>query len=483
MKFDPSLYWVCDLEVIAARPLASLAQAACEGGVTMVQLRAKRASYSEIFAAAHVLNAILRPRGIPLIVNDHLDVALAIGAAGVHLGQGDASLAEARSQLGPRAILGLSVESLEQAAAAEHADYLGVSAIFATPTKSDVARLWGLQGLRELRACTSLPLVAIGGLSVENARAVIEAGADGIAVVSAIGAAPDPLRATRELRRTLDETPRPPRRYRRLLTIAGSDSIGGAGIQADLKTFAAHGAYGMSVLSALTAQNTQGVRAISEVAPDFVRAQLRAVFEDMGVDAIKIGMLQDEGVIRVVAEELQRAGVSRVVLDPVMVAKGGHRLLKEGAARRLREELFPRALLVTPNLPEAEVLLERPLRSAMDMEKAARDLLEYGPAFVLLKGGHGEGPESRDFLASREAEQWFTATRIVTPHTHGTGCTLSAALAAELSGSGELNFRAVAACVGRAKAYLSAAIREGAVYRLGQGQGPVQHFPRGWPDR
>lgn len=267
------------------------------------------------------------------------------------------------------------------------------------------------------------------------------------------------------------------RTYRRALTIAGSDSGGGAGIQADLKTFSALGCYGMSVLTALTAQNTRQVRSIYEVDPAFVADQIDAVVEDIGVDAVKIGMLHTALVIRVVADRIRRYRLRPVVQDPVMVAKSGDRLLEPEAIEALRTELLPLATVITPNLREAEVLLGRPISSRSAMREAACALLELGPEAVLLKGGHLEEPTSPDVLYQRSDPEprWLEAERVSTPNTHGTGCTLSSAIAAYLArGYG------IPEAIQAAKSYLSEALRAGSDYRLGEGHGPVHHFYAYW---
>ncbi len=270
---------------------------------------------------------------------------------------------------------------------------------------------------------------------------------------------------------------RPARTYRRVLTIAGSDSGGGAGIQADLKTIAALGCYGASAITALTAQNTTGVRAIHPVPPAFTAAQIDAVLEDIGADAVKIGMLYSSELIRTVAQSLRRWGARHIVLDPVMVAQSGDRLLREEAVEALKEQLIPLADLITPNLPEAEVLLGRPLRGAAEMEEALPDLGRLGSRAVLLKGGHLEGAESTDLLYVPHEGRTvaFSSPRLATRNTHGTGCTLSAAVAAGLAKG-----RPLLEAVREAKAYLEAALRAGAGYAIGRGHGPVHHFHRFW---
>nr|7R8Y_A Chain A, Phosphomethylpyrimidine Kinase [synthetic construct]7R8Y_B Chain B, Phosphomethylpyrimidine Kinase [synthetic construct] len=257
------------------------------------------------------------------------------------------------------------------------------------------------------------------------------------------------------------------------LTIAGSDSGGGAGIQADLKTFSALGVYGMSVITAVTAQNTLGVQGVHDIPPELVAAQIDAVFEDLRVDAVKTGMLSNAEIVEAVAEALRRYGVRPLVVDPVMVAKSGDPLLAPDAVEALKERLFPLATIITPNLPEAEVLLGRPIRTEEEMEEAARRLLALGPKAVLLKGGHLEGEEAVDLLADGEGIHRFSAPRVQTRNTHGTGCTLSAAIAAHLARGHDLP-----EAVREAKAYLTGAIK--AAPSIGHGHGPVNHFHAWW---
>ncbi len=267
------------------------------------------------------------------------------------------------------------------------------------------------------------------------------------------------------------------RTYRRVLTIAGSDSGGGAGIQADLKTVAALGCYGMSAITALTAQNTQGVRGIHAVPPEFAAAQIAAVLEDIGADAVKIGMLYSAELIRTVAAELARFDARNVVLDPVMVAQSGDRLLRDDAVGAIREHLMPLTDVITPNLPEAEVLVGRPVRTLADMLAAARELGRYGGRSILIKGGHREDADSTDllYLVGEDRVVSLPGERIPTRNNHGTGCTLSSAIAAFLA-RGE----ALEPAVRQAKDYITAAIRAGADYRLGHGHGPVHHFHQWW---
>ncbi|MEZ0213981.1 MAG: bifunctional hydroxymethylpyrimidine kinase/phosphomethylpyrimidine kinase [Xanthobacteraceae bacterium] len=261
------------------------------------------------------------------------------------------------------------------------------------------------------------------------------------------------------------------------VTIAGSDSGGGAGIQADLKAFSALGVYGASVLTALTAQNTRGVTAIHDVPAEFVAQQMDAVFSDLAVNAVKIGMLSRPEVIETVAAGLDRHRLETVVLDPVMVAASGDRLLRPEAMETLRRHLLPRALLITPNLPEAAALLDMPqARTPKEMRAQAERLLAFGARAVLVKGGHGDGPFSIDVLIDADGVSEYAAPRIATANTHGTGCTLSSAIAAGLARGLKLR-----AAVQAAKDYLTRAIAESDRLSIGHGHGPVHHFHALWP--
>ncbi len=269
--------------------------------------------------------------------------------------------------------------------------------------------------------------------------------------------------------------------YPRVLSIAGSDSGGGAGIQADLKTFAALGCFGMTAITALTAQNTTGVRAIHGVPPDMLRQQIDAVLEDIGVDAVKIGMLHAPDIVRTVAQAIDRHHLQRVVLDPVMVATSGAKLIDDPAIAVLVAELFPRAQLITPNLDEAALLVGRPLHTPQDMAQAAQVLLDQGAQAVLLKGGHLPGDSVVDVLLQRAAEPlWMQAPRIATANTHGTGCTLSSAIAAHLALGA-----ALPAAVQAARTFVRQALQAGAAVKTGYGNGPLNHgfaprVMRGW---
>jgi hydroxymethylpyrimidine/phosphomethylpyrimidine kinase len=256
------------------------------------------------------------------------------------------------------------------------------------------------------------------------------------------------------------------------MTIAGSDSGGGAGIQADLKTFAALGVYGTSVLTAITAQNTVAVTAVHEVPTDIIAAQIAAVMGDIGADAVKTGMLSSSAIVELVAGELKRHRVRQLVVDPVMVAKSGDSLLRPEAVESLRTRLVPLAAVVTPNIPEAEVLTGLKITSDADVRRAAQQIIGMGARAVVVKGGHREGPAT-DLFYDGARFQEFTAPRIQTTNTHGTGCTFASAVAAGLARGMD-----VLDAVALAKEYVTEAIRH--AFPVGQGHGPLNHFYKLW---
>ncbi|MGV1771176.1 bifunctional hydroxymethylpyrimidine kinase/phosphomethylpyrimidine kinase [Agrobacterium vitis] len=274
----------------------------------------------------------------------------------------------------------------------------------------------------------------------------------------------------------------PPPRIANVLSIAGSDPSGGAGIQADLKVFSALGVYGMAALTALTAQNTQGVAAVELLDPMFVVRQVEAVFADIRVDAVKIGMLANADIVGAVAAVLAGHTAVPVILDPVMVAKGGAALLDDKAVGALVGQLLPRVRLITPNLPEAAALLR--VAEAVDrdgMEAQARALLGLGAKAVLLKGGHLPGDQSPDLLVTPTLTLWLEGERIATANTHGTGCSLSSAIAAELAKAEDSETDdALAKAVTVAKAWLAGAVRSAGQLSVGSGHGPVHHFYQTW---
>jgi hydroxymethylpyrimidine/phosphomethylpyrimidine kinase len=256
------------------------------------------------------------------------------------------------------------------------------------------------------------------------------------------------------------------------LTIAGSDTIGGAGIQADLKTFSALGVYGTTAITALTAQNTKGVSSINEAPADFVKAQIDAVLSDLAVGAVKIGMTASQPIVEAIADRLEHWKPKNVVLDPVMIATSGDRLLADGTIDAIRTRLMPLASLVTPNLPEAAALLNEPVAQSEDaIADQGRRILKLGVPAVLIKGGHGEGPESIDYLITADRVVRFAAPRVKTKNVHGTGCTLSSAIAAGLAKGDSLED-----AIRQAKDYVSAAIAAADRLGISRDNGPIHHF-------
>lgn len=262
---------------------------------------------------------------------------------------------------------------------------------------------------------------------------------------------------------------------KKVLTIAGSDSGGGAGIQADLKTFTAFGVFGTSVITAVTAQNTVGVQGIQEIPAEFVGKQIDSVMQDIGADSVKIGMLANEGVIEVVADRIKKYKMELVVLDPVMVAKSGDRLIRESSKNALIKKLLPLAYLITPNLYEAEVITGLKIENAQQMIAAAKKILKMGPKNVLVKGGHlADGKDAIDVLVNEKNSWKFVSPRIKTQNTHGTGCTYSSAIAACLAKGYSL-----AESVKTAKSYIDCAIKGAQDLKIGHGYGPLNHMAKG----
>lgn len=734
---DYSLYLVTDRDMSPHRDLENIVREAVAGGVTIVQLREKHLPTPEFIALARRLKAILAPARVPLIINDNLEVALASDTDGIHIGQHDMPYAEVRRQLGPDKIIGLSIETLEQLDEANRldVDYVAASPVFGTPTKTDTATPWGLEGLKTFVQCSQHPVIAIGGINTKTLPSVLSCGIQGAAVVSAIIAAPDPRWAALQLKHQIilariraqkplvhnitnyvamnpaanallaigasplmsffpdemeeivtsadaltinigcldatlmlgariaaataqqlgkpwvldpvgvgvstvrttfaqellqyhptiirgnaseiatlagapatsrgvdatvsvdesrhfadklaknahsivvmsgavdyitdgtrhqeipfgspmmsqvtalgctatallgafiaptasnqqltayenavhatfhlalagDETAKNLKPHQlgtfasqlidhlsdvdanddvdlsnpsnlsnlsrnavaTVLTIAGSDSGGGAGIQADIKAISATGSYAASAITAVTVQNTLGVEDVSPVPVPVISAQISAVLSDIGADAIKIGMLHSEEVVEVVAEQLIKFHCSNIVLDPVMVSTSGHRLIEESAIESLKKKLIPLARVITPNIPEAEILAGCKITSAEQFREVARKLSYGGKVSVLLKAGHLEDALLTDLFYNAEEDCFLElpGERIKTQNTHGTGCTLSSALASYLAQRLSLN-----AAVQAAKAYITAAITSGAMQHIGHGHGPVNHF-------
>jgi hydroxymethylpyrimidine kinase/phosphomethylpyrimidine kinase/thiamine-phosphate diphosphorylase len=442
---------------------------ALRGGVSVLQYRAKGKGRELCLDEGSELKQLCRSFGIAFIVNDDVQLALALEADGVHLGQDDGSVSVARELLGPGRIIGKSTHNLEEALQAEQdgADYIGFGAMYPTDSKN-VTHIAGTAGLAAIRDRVRLPIVAIGGITTSNDCRVIDAGADAVAVISSVLSSARPDISAAELKLLFNRNRPFPRGC--VLTVAGSDSGGGAGIQADIKTVTLLGSYAASVLTALTAQNTRGVSAIHGLPPTFVIEQLETVLADIPVDVIKTGMLHTPAIVSALAENLtERSTMIPLVIDPVMVAKGGAALMDRDATHVFSQQLLPQAYLLTPNIPEAERLLGSQIRTEAEMEQAARDLHSLGAANVLLKGGHLTGAYSSDVLFDGSDCHVFTAERIFTSNTHGTGCSYASAIAAYLA-QGEPLKNAVE----KAKQFITTAIR--LARPLGKGHNPVNHY-------
>lgn len=442
---------------------------ALRGGVTVLQYRPKNRDRESCLTEGARLKDLCAGYGVVFIVNDDVQLARDLDADGVHLGQEDGAIADARALLGAGKIIGKSTHNLEEAlrAESEGADYIGFGAMFPTGSKV-VSHMPGTTGLEEIRQHIKIPVVAIGGITAGNACRVIEAGADALAVISSVLSSPRPDVAVAELSLLFNRVRPFPRGA--VLSLAGSDSGGGAGIQADTKTITLLGGYAATVLTALTAQNTRGVASIHGLPPSFVLDQLDAVLSDIPIDVIKTGMLHTPAIISAVAEHLrERKIMIPLVVDPVMVAKGGAALLEREAVQVFCHQILPLAYLLTPNIPETERLLGRAVRNEQEMEQAARDLHALGAANVLVKGGHMTGRQSVDILFDGRQCHAFASERFFTSNTHGTGCSYASAIAAFLA-QGEPLLHSV----GKAKKFITAAIR--LARPLGKGHSPVNHY-------
>lgn len=477
------LYAVTDRHWLKNESLASVVEKAIKGGTTFVQLREKNCSDEEFLQLAREVKVVCKKYNAPFVINDNVEIAKIVGADGVHVGQSDMNAANVRKIIGDDAILGVSVQTVEQALIAEKqgADYLGVGAVFKTNSKDD-ADFVTHETLKAICDAVKIPVVAIGGINQSNVNELDGSGICGVSVISAIFGEEDIERSARELKekcvslfqKGFDETENEfqikktfNRGMKVSMTIAGSDSSGGAGIQADIKTMTCNGVYAMSAITALTAQNTTGVYSIMNVTPEFLEDQIDANITDIFPDSVKIGMVSDANLIKVISERLRFYKVKNIVVDPVMVATSGAKLIADDAIDVLKMELLNLATLVTPNIPEAELLSETKINTADDMINAAKIISEKYSVAVLCKGGHNLN-DANDLLYQNGKYKWFKGNRIDNPNTHGTGCTLSSAIASNLAKGFSLE-----KSVELAKEYISGALS--AMLDLGKGSGPMNH--------
>ena len=460
------LYAVTDRMWTGRQTLLEQVEDALKGGATCVQLREKELDEESFLQEAYEMKALCEKYGVPFFINDNVEIAIKCKADGIHVGQDDMEASNVRALVGEDMMIGVSVNCVEQAlaAVAAGADCLGVGAMFSTATKLDADNVT-FETLKAICNAVDIPVVAIGGITKENMMQLKGTGVDGVALVSAIFAAENIEEECRELRILSEAMVRPEKKA--VLSIAGSDCSGGAGIQADLKTMTMNGVYAMSAITALTAQNTTGVQGIFEVSPAFLGMQIDSIFTDIRPHAVKIGMVSSAELIEKIAEKLQEYHAENIVVDPVMVATSGSQLMKNDAVSALAEKLLPLSTVVTPNIPEAEILSEMKIENEKDMEQAAKKIGDTYGCAVLLKGGHSIN-DANDLLYHEGIYKWFYGKRIHNPNTHGTGCTLSSAIASNLAKGYSLQD-----AVQKAKDYISGALS--AMLDLGVGSGPMDH--------
>ncbi|SER66916.1 bifunctional hydroxymethylpyrimidine kinase/phosphomethylpyrimidine kinase [Lachnobacterium bovis] len=463
-----NLYAITDSSwVTATNSLNSQVSKAIEYGVTMIQYREKKKSYVQKKKEARELLEICRQKNVLFIIDDDVLLAKEIDADGVHLGQKDMSPKKAREILGNHKIIGVTAKTVEQALEAQlnGADYLGVGAAFKTDTKKDTYIIEHSQ-IKKIASTVEIPVVAIGGINKNNGMNLIGTNVCGLAVVKEIFSAENIKEAVEELKNITKQLNR---KTKTALTIAGSDSSGGAGIQADLKTFNANKVYGMSAITAITAQNTKGVFKIENVSKELLDSQLESIFTDIYPDAIKIGMIAREDLVKVTYEKLTKYEAKNIVIDPVMVATSGANLTDNKTIKSAQNLLYPLATVLTPNIPEAEILSNLKIKNEKDMEKAAKIITQKYKCATLIKGGHCIN-SANDFLYEKNGNSnWIKGRKINNSNTHGTGCTLSSAIASNLAKGCELKEAIILA-----KKYIEKAI--GANLDLGLGSGPMAHF-------
>lgn len=468
MNFDPDMldiYAITDRECLKGKDIKLQVELAIQGGATMIQLREKNISTEKLAEIAAGLVPVCHKHGVKLIINDDWKAAVLSGADGVHVGLEDESVSKIRANTDMAFIIGATAKTVEQAkkAAKQGASYIGVGAVFPSPTKTNAVRITSDE-LREICRSVKIPAVAIGGITKENMWELRGCGSKGIAVVSAIFGADNPYTAAKELAAEWKKVCN----TRTALTIAGSDCSGGAGIQADIKTMLANGVYAMSVITALTAQNTTGVTGIHDVPAEFVAQQIDMVFSDIRPDAVKIGMISNAETAEAIAERLKYWKAENIVVDPVAVATSGSDLSNSSAYEAVKNLLFPIAELVTPNIPEAELISGIKIDGLAGMQESAKIIAEMYGCNVLCKGGHLKDSADDLLYRSNGKYNWFEGKKIDNPNTHGTGCTLSSAVASGLA-KGMLLPEAVK----QAKDYVYCAIQNGP--DLGHGRGPLNH--------
>lgn len=440
---------------------------ALDSGVTCLQMREKNISKNEALGLATKLKKIANQKNIPFIINDDVHLAKKVNADGVHIGQNDMSIKEARKILGDESIIGVSVHNLEEAILAQKngASYIGVGSIFKTNSKKD-ASFVSIGTLREICNKINLPVVAIGGINSSNISNLYGTGIDGVAVISAI-LSTDNIKESTEILKSKSNFI-----YKRnipaILSIAGSDCSGGAGIQADIKSISACGGFAMSIITSLTAQNTKEVLKISNCDENFLKLQFKSIFTDIYPNSIKIGMLSSKEIIKVVFDQLKKYHSNNIILDPVMVSTSGCKLLDDDAIKLLKKLLIPISSLITPNIFEAEILSGKKIYSSNDMKISCEKIYNDYNCPVLLKGGHSL-ENANDLFFDGNNYIWFKEKKINNSNTHGTGCTLSSSIATYFALGYTLE-----ESIEKAKNYITKILTSS--LDLGHGNGPLDHF-------
>ena len=468
IKDDMLLYAITDRSWLKGRTVAEQVEDALKGGATFIQLREKALDYDSFLAEAFEVKALCKKYNVPFVINDNVDIAVACDADGVHVGQSDMEAGDVRAKLGDNKIIGVSVHTVEEAVKAQErgADYLGVGAVFTTSTKNDAVTA-SLGVLRDICEAVNIPVVAIGGVNETNILKLKGTGIDGVSIISAIFSKDDITKATEQLLALSKEVVSAAPEIKKVLTIAGTDPTGGAGQQADLKTITVHKQYAMSVITSIVAQNTMGVYDFMDVPPELVAKQLDCVFQDIRPDAVKIGMVSNSKIIDVIVNKLKEYNAENIVVDPVMVSTSGGKLLSDEASEALITKLLPMGTVITPNIPEAEVLCGFEIKNTDDMIKAAEKISSMVDGGILIKGGHLVSTAT-DLLYKDGEITWFSSERVNNPNTHGTGCTLSSAIACNLAEGYYLE-----ESIANAKKYLTGALK--AQLNLGKGSGPLEH--------
>lgn len=480
---DYSLYLVTDPVLGGGQDkVAAIVEQAIAGGVTVVQLRDKNAPRDEVSAAAAELKEICSAANVPLFINDYLDIAIEHDVH-LHIGQGDVPYAEARKQLPSHLKLGLSIDNMQQLedvvelcqkADVPFPDVIGIGPVNSTSTKPDAAPALGVNGIATIAERANhfgIASVAIGNVGKHNAAQLATTGIHGLCVVSEIMAASSPAAAASLLSSLFKGASLTTTKTPRVLSIAGTDPTGGAGIQADLKSIAAGGGFGMTVVTSLVAQNTHGVTGIHTPPTAFLEEQLESVFSDVTVDAIKLGMLGSAETIDIVSSWLSSREHGPVILDPVMIATSGDRLLDADAEESMRR-LATHVDVVTPNIPELAVLCAAaPVATFDEAIEQAQGFARANDVIVIVKGGHLTGTQADNAVVRPEGTIYRVSnTRINTTNSHGTGCSLSAALATRI-GKGE----SVEKALEWSTRWLNEALRYADTLEVGTGSGPVDH--------